>query len=143
MAPPSWRKSSKTELLHFGHLGSFSDSITYIRQRGHPTSTIEVASGLLEYLSAVPSSWFSSNDTQELGGDVGDTVADRLGDDISECDRGGDRFSFNSSFGTLPLLLLLIVSPFSVIINQNSSKFKIQNSKKKKKQNLNIIVFVP
>lgn len=105
---PSWRKSSKTELLHLGHLGSFSDSITYMRHLGQPTSTIEVASGLLGYRSAAASSWFSSNDTQELGGDVGDTVADRLGDDMNGCARGGDKFNFNSSFGTLPLLLRLI-----------------------------------
>ena len=129
-AAPSWRKSSKTELLHFGHLGSFSDSITYIRHRGQPTSTIDVASGLLEYRRAAPlSSWFSSNDTQELGGDVGDNVADRLGDNPKGCCRGGDRFNFNSSFGTLPLLLLLIFSSSNLCFNRE---------KKKKKKNTNL-----
>eukprot|EP01018_Ginkgo_biloba_P016779 Gb_06950 [translate_table: standard] len=35
-----WGKSSRTELLHFGHLGSARDNITYMRHLGHPTSTI-------------------------------------------------------------------------------------------------------
>lgn len=112
----SWRKSSKTVLLHLGHLGSFSESITYIRQRGHPTKTMEVASGLLEYprwlllLLLLLSSWLSSVDTHELGGEVGDTVADRVGDSsLRSTILGGDRFNFKSSFGPLPFLPLMVL----------------------------------
>lgn len=110
----SWRKSSKTVLLHLGHLGSSSESMTYIRQRGQPTKTMEVVSGLLEYLwrlLVVSSSWFSSVDTHELGGDVGETVADLVGDDDDDSTTlgGGDRFSFKSSFGPLPFLLLIVL----------------------------------
>lgn len=98
----SWRKSSKTVLLHLGHFGSFSESMTYIRHRGHPTNTMEVASGLLGY----PSSTLIS-DTQELGGDVGETVADRLGEELNpRFILGGDRFSFSSSFD--PFLRLIL-----------------------------------
>lgn len=104
----SWRKSSKTVLLHLGHLGSSSESITYMRQRGHPTSTMDVASGLFEYRRV--SSWLSSDDTHELGGDVGDNVADRLGDSAWRLALGGDRFSFKSSFGPF-LRLILVASP--------------------------------
>ncbi|WJX17904.1 hypothetical protein P8452_07762 [Trifolium repens] len=90
--------------------------MTYIRQRGQPTKTMEVASGLLEYLCWLfPSSWFSSVDTHELGGDVGETVADLVGDDstLLWSTLGGDRFSFKSSFGPLPFLRLIVFSPFS------------------------------
>ena len=90
-------------LLHFGHFGSCSDSITYIKQRGHPTSIIVAASGLFEYDLA------ASDDTHELGGEVGDTVADRFGDStpLFPPPLGGDRFSFSSSFGAPPSLLFL------------------------------------
>ncbi|KAG6466965.1 hypothetical protein ZIOFF_075232 [Zingiber officinale] len=57
-------KSSRSVLWHLGHLGSISDSITYMRHRGHPASTIDVASGLLDFCS-------SSDDTHELGGEIG------------------------------------------------------------------------
>lgn len=101
-------------LLHLGHLGSSSESMTYMRQRGHPTSTMEVASsGLVEWLLLLlfPSSWFSSVETQEVVGDVGDTVADRFGDDsnLLWLTLGGDRFSFSSSFGPLPFLRLMVL----------------------------------
>ncbi|KAJ7971628.1 hypothetical protein O6P43_009633 [Quillaja saponaria] len=102
----SWRKSSKTVLLHLGHLGSSSESITYMRQRGQPTNTMEVASGLLEYL--ILSSWFSSDDTQELCGEVGDTVAALLGDSTLGLALGGDRLSFRSSFGVFPFRRLMV-----------------------------------
>jgi hypothetical protein len=102
----SWRKSSSHVLLHLGHLGSFSESITYMRHLGHPTSTIDVASGLLEYLRV--SSWLISDDTHELGGDVGDTVADRPGDSTLGFTLGGDRLSLRSSFGRLPFLRLIL-----------------------------------
>lgn len=104
----SWRKSSRTVLLHLGHFGSSSESITYIRHLGHPTRTMDVASGLLEYLTLASTSWFISDDTHELGGDVGDTVADRLGDSTLGLSLGGDRFSFNSSLG--PFLRLIFIS---------------------------------
>jgi len=102
----SWRKSSSHVLLHLGHLGSFSESITYMRHLGHPTSNIDVASGLLEYLRV--SSWLISDDTHELGGDVGDTVADRPGDSTLGFTLGGDRLSLRSSFGRLPFLRLIL-----------------------------------
>lgn len=103
----SWRKSSKTVLLHLGHLGSSSESITYMRHLGHPTRTMDVASGLFEYRRLL-SSWLSSDDTQELGGDVGDSVADRLGESANGFALGGERFSFKSSFGPLPFLRLMM-----------------------------------
>jgi len=64
----SWRKSRRTVLLHLGHLGSSSESITYIRQRGQPTRTIEVIVSF--------SSWLVSDETHELG----EVVLDRFGD---------------------------------------------------------------
>lgn len=76
-----------------------------MRHLGHPTSTMDVASGLLEYLRA--SSWLLSDDTHELGGDVGDTVADRPGDSTLGFTLGGERFSFRSSLGRLPFLRLI------------------------------------
>ena len=118
----SWRKSSKTVLLHLGHFGSSSESITYMRQRGQPTRTIEVASGLLEYLRLLLlSSWFSSEDRQELGGDVGDAVADRVGDSSLRSALGGERFSFRSSFGPLPFLRLMVLVPLFCSAKSTSS----------------------
>ena len=55
-------KSRRTLFLQRGHLGSLSESITYIRQIGHPARTIGVFSGL-----DFPSS--DSEETQELGGE--------------------------------------------------------------------------
>ena len=98
-------KSSKTVLLHLGHLGSSSDSMTYIRHLGHPTNTIELNSGLLID---------KSDDTHELRGE---TEADRLGDSIVGfaplgLALGGDKFNFKSNFCMLlsPFLLLMISS---------------------------------
>lgn len=74
---------------------------------------MDVASGLLEYLTlAASTSWFISDDTHELGGDVGDMVADRLGESTPGLTLalGGDRFSVNSSFGPF---LRLIFLPFT------------------------------
>lgn len=92
-------------LLHLGHLGSSSASITYMRHLGHPTSIMDVASGLEAYRG--DSSRFLSDDTQELGGDVGDTVNDRLGDSTRGLlgILGGERFNLRSSLG--PFLLLI------------------------------------
>lgn len=85
-----------------------------MRQRGHPTRTMEVASGLFEYIRAWP--WSASpelrSDKHELGGDVGefDDDTDPFGDSmLIKFTRGGDRFSFSSSFGLL-LPFQLIVS---------------------------------
>lgn len=58
------------------------------------------------------SSWFSSEDTHELGGDVGDAVADRVGESSLRSALGGDRFSFKSSFGPLSFLRLMAVLCF-------------------------------
>lgn len=111
----SWMTSSKTVLLHLGHLGSSSDSITYMRHLGHPTSIIDVASGLVEY-RRYSSCWFSSDETHELGGDVGDTVNDRLGDSTRRWFiRGGDKFNLRSSFG--PFLRLIFFSATFLIYN--------------------------
>ena len=101
----SWLKSRRTVLLHLGHLGSSCESITYMRQRGHPTRTIEVVSGLDEYLTD-DSSWFISEETHELGGEVGEVVAERLGDRtiLLRLDVGGERFSLRSTFGLLRLI---------------------------------------
>lgn len=107
-------------LLHLGHFGSSSESITYIRHLGHPTRTMDVASGLLEYLTLASTSWFISDDTHELGGDVGDTVADRLGDSTLGLSLGGDRFSFNSSLG--PFLRLIFISLRIINLNQTYGK---------------------
>jgi hypothetical protein len=66
---------------------------------------MDVASGLFGYRRG--SSWLSSDDTHELCGDVGDTVAERLGDSTRGLGLGGERFNFNSSFGLLPLRRLI------------------------------------
>lgn len=78
------RKSSKTVLLHLGHLGSSSESMTYIKHLGQPTRTIEVASGLEEYLGSCEppvagggSLIMSSDDRHELGGEI---EGERVGD---------------------------------------------------------------
>ena len=100
----SCTKSSKTVLLHLGHLGSSSNSMTYIRHLGHPTNTIGLDSGLLIDMS---------DDKHELGGDIED---DRVGDSILEVapivELGGDKFNFKSNFGMLllPCLLLMVSS---------------------------------
>ena len=74
-------------LLHLGHLGSPSLTIIYIRQREHPTSTMEMSSGLrvqprllLLLLLLLLSSWLSSLDTHELDGDVGGAIGNRVGE---------------------------------------------------------------
>lgn len=74
---------------------------------------MDVASGLLEFLRV--SSWFS-DDTHEVGGDIGDAVADRFGESILRLALGGDRFSFSSSFGTFPFLRLIFLIPSVTII---------------------------
>lgn len=105
--------SRSTVLLHLGHLGYSSASITYIKQRGHPASIIDVVSGLLEYRSSTfSSSWTISSDTQEFVGDIviGD---DRLGDSwwvIGQRVFGGDKLSFRSSLicpSSVSVLLLM------------------------------------
>ncbi|WOK96457.1 hypothetical protein Cni_G05164 [Canna indica] len=115
---PRW-KSSRTVLLHFGHLGSFSDSITYMRHRGHPASTIDVASGLFDFCSP-------SDDTHELGGDIdGEDDESSSSSSTTALVDGpplalicfADRFSFRSGFGFFPWLRL-ISSP--LLYNNNS-----------------------
>lgn len=102
-------------LIHLGHdLGLSSDSMTYMRQWGHPTRTMDVTPGLFGYPRVWPwsvSLEFSSVDTHELGGDVsdkdGETDIDRFGDSIlNGLARGGKIFSFNSCLG--PFLFRLI-----------------------------------
>jgi len=81
-----------------------------MRQRGQPTNSMEVASGLLDPFS---------DETHELGGD---TDADRVGDDsILLFTLGGDKFSFKSSFGPLPFLLLIFFLCFALF----STKYTI------------------
>lgn len=89
------RKSRSTVLLHFGQRGSASESMTYMRHLGHPTSTIEVASGLLEYFR------LSSEETHER---VGDSDSSDEDVDILLCllttlvaVSATDRFSFKSN----------------------------------------------
>ena len=48
------------------------------------------------------SSWFNSDEMHELGGDVGETVADQLGDSTLGLTLGGNRFSFRFNFVSLP-----------------------------------------
>lgn len=55
------------------------------------------------------SSWLSSDETQELGGEVGDAVTDRVGESSLRSTLGGDRLSFKSSCGPLPFLRLMAV----------------------------------
>lgn len=91
-------------LLHFGHLGSSSDNMTYIRHRGQPTRTIEVVSGLLGFL---PCS--ISDETQELGGEVEveDEVDDRCGEFITTDRFLCDRFCLTFNVLLLPLFRLI------------------------------------
>ena len=69
----------------------------------------------------------SSDDTHELGGEVGDTAANRVGDSALGLALGGDKFSFKSSFG--PLWRLIFVDSKKEILHQSK---KIQNIVKKK-----------
>ncbi|KAE8676491.1 hypothetical protein F3Y22_tig00111587pilonHSYRG00026 [Hibiscus syriacus] len=73
----SWRKSSRTVLLHLGHFGSSSESITYIRHLGQPTRAMadDFDSGLPEY-PTVSVMFTSFDDTHELG-EAGDADAAR------------------------------------------------------------------
>ena len=97
----SWKKSSRTVLLHLGHFGSSWESITYIRQRGQPTRTIEIGFSI--------SSWLGSEETHEFGEAVFDLLGDRTILICSPWEGGGERFSFNSSLG--PLLFLRLIDP--------------------------------
>lgn len=95
-----------------------------MRHLGQPTSTMEVASGLLE--CGTVSSWFNSEDTHELGGDVvGETVADRLGDSTLRLALGGDKFSFRSSLGPLPFLRLIFI--FHLYKKDNPNRVQFRN----------------
>ncbi|GAA0155018.1 hypothetical protein LIER_12845 [Lithospermum erythrorhizon] len=99
MVLSSWKKSNKTVLLHLGHLGSSFDNMTYMKQRGHPASIIEVVSGLLGHCTKMlSSSGLGSLDTHELAGDNSMEENDVLGDDEFAL-LGGDKFNFSSSFG--------------------------------------------
>lgn len=95
-------------LLHLGHLGLTSDSITYMRHRGHParTNNVEVDSELLEYPKLfVFVASLSPQDRHGLEWDRGDsTTAPRL------LDLGGERLRLNSRFG-LFALRFFIISP--------------------------------
>lgn len=74
------RKSSKTWLLHLGHLGLLSkDMMMYMRQLGQPTTTIDLAPPLS------PSASSEHNDDDELS----------VGKDDESND--GEIFSFRSS----------------------------------------------
>lgn len=75
------------------------------------------------------SSWFS-DDTQEVGGEVGDTVADWLGDSMCGFPLGGDRFSFRSSFGTFPFLRLIFAVCTHLYIPPPACKEEKKNKKK-------------
>ena len=100
-----------------------------MRHLGHPTSIMDVASGLLEYLRV--SSWLISDDKHELGGDVGDTtVADRPGDSTLGFTLGGERFSFRSSFGMLPFLRLI----FGVLYHTCRNKTQTERLVKKQER---------
>lgn len=100
----------KWVFLHLGHLSLSFATITYIRQQGHPTITMKVVLGMLEYTRLLlSSSWLSSVDTQEFSGDVGNNIVDRVGDSsLWSTTLGRDRFNFKSSFGLLPFLSLMI-----------------------------------
>ncbi|URE31966.1 hypothetical protein MUK42_36880 [Musa troglodytarum] len=82
--------------------------MTYMRQWGHPASTIEVASGLLDFCSP-------SDDTHELVGDIDGEDQESLSSSSSSSSSSSitalvdgpplalicfaDRFSFRSTFG--------------------------------------------
>lgn len=95
---------SKTVVLHLGHLGSSSDRMMYIRHRGQPTRTMDVASGLVQ---------FSSDDTHELG----DTVSDRGWDSTLRFSNGlgGDELKLRSNFASFTLLMVVPGKNFSAL----------------------------
>ncbi|RZS27151.1 hypothetical protein BHM03_00060586 [Ensete ventricosum] len=77
-----------------------------MRQWGHPASTIEIASGLLDFCSP-------SDDTHELVGDIDGDDQDSLSSSSSSITAlvdgpplarscFADRFSFRSTFGFFP-----------------------------------------
>ena len=101
----SLRKSSSTVLLHCGHFGSTSDNMTYMRHRGHPTSSIDVESVLLEHCKVSS----GSDETHEPSIDMSEEEdVETFGDSSGEFALGGDKFSFKSSSGPFGLRLMLI-----------------------------------
>lgn len=80
-----------------------------MRHRGHPTSTIEVSSGLLGYCIVVVE-LSGSEDTHELSRDISHDETDVLGEPTcwlgAALGGGGDNFSVNSSFGLFALRLI-------------------------------------
>ncbi|PON65229.1 hypothetical protein TorRG33x02_271250 [Trema orientale] len=76
-------KSRRTVLLHLGHLGLAWDSMTYMRHRGHPTSTMGAAvplSGLLKH------SCSASDDTHDPSIDISDDDDDDVAESaLLEC----------------------------------------------------------
>lgn len=78
-----------------------------MRHLGHPTRTMEVASGLFNWWGWVwVSSELSSIETHELLGDTSEE-ADNFGDSTWGFALGGDRFSFKSSGGLAFLFIFL------------------------------------
>ena len=76
-----------------------------MRHRGHPTSTIDVDSGLLG--QCIVSS--GSDETHEPSIDMSEeNEVETFGDSTGEFALGGDKFSFNSSFGLFALRLMFL-----------------------------------
>lgn len=104
-------------LWHLGHLGSSRDSITYIMHRGQPARIIA------EPPLPPPASGLPSDDTHELGGDADDEdeedillgellppgggAADGPPPPPPPPPRDREKLSLRSSFGPLPLFLLI------------------------------------
>ena len=108
----SLRKSSSTVLLHFGHFGSTSDNMTYMRHRGHPTSNIGVESGLLGHCKVSS----GSDETHEPSIDMSEEKeVETFGDSSGEFALGGDKFSLKSSSGLFGLRLIFVFAktPFA------------------------------
>jgi len=92
------RKSSNIVLLHWGHLGSTSGTITYIRHRVQPTRSMVFVSSA------------ASPDTHDPSDEWIHSV-DKDSDDSEEVAAlGGDNFSptATSNVGLLDLLLMMV-----------------------------------
>lgn len=129
------RKSSL--VLHLGHFGSTSESITYIRHRRHPTSSIGWGPPITPPLIILSS---ASDDTHEPPSIISDDISDPEFHVQTPSSGefgliGGDKFSSTSSFGLavvpLPLILVsisLYFTAYNVCTHNQNQNLKKTNS---------------
>lgn len=102
----NYLKSSKSVLLHWGHFGLVvSDTITYIRHRGQPTTIMGTSPAAPPAALVSSAAGLNSRDTHDHDGDrsteeeEGDRRGGGEGGGVGAVVPGGDRLSFKSSSG--------------------------------------------